>query len=329
MFTPSSKAFPLALGLALLIVMLFLLGAALLWLSYRSADAKRISARLQVLTLRAQADGEVRRQQSSGSGARPVIETWFLALPWMRMTAQRLQQAGLRWSVKQLFLVSAMCGVSGTAMIGLVMQRSIAIAIGVGTLLACGPVAYVYYRRKQRLQRLARQLPEMLSYLARYLRTGGSLPVGLQMIGDKLAEPIAGEFRVVHDEINFGLPVQQALANLAGRVPDTDLRNFVIALTINSETGGNIIEVLNNLSRLIRERQKLADKVKVLASDGIFAAWLLVCMPFVLVAALSVVAPKWIAVLWNDAGALSMVQWALALMALGIFLIRKITRIRV
>ena len=107
-----------------------------------------------------------------------------------------------------------------------------------------------------------RQLPEALDLVARALRSGHSFASGLQMIGEEMAEPIANEFRIVADEVNFGVSLQQALTNLSERVPLTDLRYFVVAVMIQRDSGGNLTEVLGNLSRLIRERLKLLARVQ-------------------------------------------------------------------
>ena len=112
------------------------------------------------------------------------------------------------------------------------------------------------------------------------------------MVGEEMAEPIAGEFRIVHDEVNFGVSLQQALTNLSERVPITDLRYFVVAVLIQRESGGNLTEVLGNLSRLIRERLKLLAKVRVLSSEGRLSAWILGLMPFALAVLLQHAQPR-------------------------------------
>jgi tight adherence protein B len=96
---------------------------------------------------------------------------------------------------------------------------------------------------------MERQLPDALDLVTRALRAGHSFASGVQMIGEEMAEPIASEFRMVADEVNFGVSLQQALTNLSERVPLTDLRYFVVAVLIQRDSGGNLTEVLGNLSR--------------------------------------------------------------------------------
>jgi tight adherence protein B len=149
------------------------------------------------------------------------------------------------------------------------------------------------------------------------------------MVGEEAQDPIAGEFRIVHDEINFGVAVPTALTNLANRVPSPDMRYFVIAVLIQRETGGNLTELLGNISSLIRERLKLLGKVRVLSAEGRMSAWILCALPFALAGVINIVHPKFMAVLWTDPMGLNMIYAALVMMVLGALWMRKIIRIRV
>jgi tight adherence protein B len=123
--------------------------------------------------------------------------------------------------------------------------------------------------------------------------------------------------------------LEQAMSNLTARVPVTDLRYFVVAVLIQRESGGNLTEVLNNLSRLIRQRLKLFWHVRVLSAEGRMSAWLLSLLPFAIGGLMTVFNPEFMAPLWNDPLGLSIVRGMLASMACGVLLLRKIIRIRV
>jgi tight adherence protein B len=144
-----------------------------------------------------------------------------------------------------------------------------------------------------------------------------------------MSEPIAGELRITHEEVNFGISLPQALLNLAARVPSTDLRYFVIAVLIQRETGGNLTELLDNLSRLIRQRFKLLEKVRVLAAEGKLSAWIVGLLPFVVAGIINLNNPKFMQVLWTDPLGIKMVWAALIMMLLGILWMRKMIRIHV
>lgn len=165
--------------------------------------------------------------------------------------------------------------------------------------------------------------------LARSLRAGHAFAAAIQMVGDEFPQPMGGEFRMTFDEINYGVSLNDALANLAHRVPIHDLRYFVIAVLIQRETGGNLAELLDSITALVRERFKLFDKVRVLAAEGKLSAWVLVLLPFVTAGLISLVNPGFLDVLWEDSAGVLVVQTAAVLMVLGVFWIRRIIAIHV
>ena len=130
-------------------------------------------------------------------------------------------------------------------------------------------------------------------------------------------------------EINYGTSLQQALNNLGERIPITDLRYFIVAVLIQRESGGNLTEMLSNLSRLIRERLKLHAKIRVLSSEGRMSAWILGLMPFALAALLNFVNPEFMSTLWTDPIGIVILQWLAGLMVIGMLMLRRIVRIRV
>jgi len=165
--------------------------------------------------------------------------------------------------------------------------------------------------------------------MSRALKAGHALPSGLQMVGDEAQDPIAGEFRIVHDEINYGVAVPTALLNLAHRVPSTDMRYFVIAVLIQREAGGNLTEVLGKISALIRERLRLLGRVRALSAEGRMSGWVLGLLPFAVGGIINLINPKFMSVLWTDPMGLKLIYAALGMMTLGALWMRKIIKIRV
>ena len=165
--------------------------------------------------------------------------------------------------------------------------------------------------------------------IGRAMRAGHALPSGLHMAGQEMADPIAREFRTTHDEINFGVSMQQALANLSERVPITDMRYFVVAVLIQREAGGNLTEVLDNLSQLIRNRLKFHAKIKVLTTEGRMSAWVLGLLPFALAGLLFFANHDFIAILWTDPVGIQIANIFLAMMAVGAVWLYKLIQIRV
>lgn len=149
------------------------------------------------------------------------------------------------------------------------------------------------------------------------------------MVGEEMNDPIAREFAVTHDEVNFGVSLQQALTNLGQRIPITDLRYFIIAVLIQREAGGNLTEVLGNLSKLIRNRFQLLGKIRVLNAEGRISAWTLGLLPFALAALMNMGNPEFIRVLWTEPAGIKLTQIMLMIMAVGAFWLWRITKVRV
>jgi tight adherence protein B len=329
MISATEKSLPLIVGLVCLVVAFVLAAVYLLWRAYQGDDARRIARRLRELGLEADRRKNRSLQKSSDRGSGSGIPHRSQRFPWLVWSERLILQAGLEWSLARFALTSLMCSAAAGGFANLVLRQSAWIGSGLAAAAASLPLIYVLHQRKRRLARLREQLPEMLSYLAAYLRSGGGISHGLQAASEKMAQPIAGELRMLRDEINFGVPFQRAMANLAVRVPNVDLRFLVIALSINRETGGTIIATLDNLSRLIRARQTLFARIRILASEPIFSARVTVAMPFVLVGVMSTVAPGFMTPLWEDPIGQTLVQAALALMVIGIVILRKMVRVRV
>jgi tight adherence protein B len=191
------------------------------------------------------------------------------------------------------------------------------------------PVIRVLRARRQRLKAIEQQLPDALELMARALRAGHAFLSALQMVSTEGSEPIAQEFRMTFDEVNYGVAMQDALMNLATRVPVTDLRFFVIAVSIQRETGGNLAELLDKLGMLIRARFKLLGTIRVLSAEGRLSAWILSLLPFVLVVLINLVNPKFMSILWTDPAGVYLVGGGLILMTIGIVWMRRIIQIRV
>jgi tight adherence protein B len=174
-----------------------------------------------------------------------------------------------------------------------------------------------------------RQIPEALDLMGRALRAGHAFPTAVKMVGDEMADPIGKEFRILFDETNFGVPQNEALVRLADRVPVDDLRFFVVAVTIQRESGGNLAELLDNIASIVRARLKLLGEVRTLSAEGKMSAWVLGLLPFCVAVLINLVNPNFMDVLWTDPVGLRLVGGALVLMAFAVWWMRIIIRIRV
>jgi tight adherence protein B len=179
------------------------------------------------------------------------------------------------------------------------------------------------------MRKVEEVLPDTLDFIARALRAGHAFSAALAMVGQEGQEPLRSEFRTTFDEINFGVATQEALNNLSQRVPSSDLRFFVVAVLIQRETGGNLAEILGNISKLVRDRLKLYGRIRVLSAEGKLSAWILTLLPFATAALINIVNPSFMSVLWKDPVGLKIVAGTCMMMVVGIFWMWRIIKIRV
>jgi len=204
-------------------------------------------------------------------------------------------------------------------------------AIGWAALLIGGflPYSFVSYRRQKRFEKFEELFPEAIDTLARAVRAGHAFTTALEMISSEVAEPLAGEFRKLYEEQKFGMPVRDALMNLTERVPLVDVKFFVTAVMLQRETGGNLAEILDNLSYVIRERFKIQRQVRVHTAQGRLTMALLMAMPPAVVAILSIFSPQFVRPLFYDPIGHALLVASIALQTVGYFVIRKIIKIQV
>jgi tight adherence protein B len=316
-------------ALVLFIAVVFLLeGAYVLWNDYKGPEVQRMERRLRAL---AAGDGS----QESRSLLKVALQgepTWLtrllVASPRASAIDRWLQQSGSNVSVGRFVLVSTMAGVS-VALLAMVLRLPLPLALLLGAVGFVVPAIVVTVRRSRRLRRFDEQLPDCLDLIARALRAGHAFPSALQMVGSEAADPVASEFQTTFEEINYGVSVHDAMLNLARRVPSLDLRYFVVAVLLQRETGGNLAELLDNLSALIRQRFKLLGRIRVLAAEGKLSAYILIGLPFVTAATVYAVNPKFMSLLWTDPAGLRLSAGAMVMMVLGAMVMWRIVKIRV
>lgn len=314
--------------LGFLAVVLFLEGAYLAWNAYKGPEATRIERRLQALSAGGSGAAELTIVKNRLLSETPAMERVLLGIPRIHNLDRLLLQSGLKLNVAG-FLGMSLLLAAGGLVIALLLAFPILLLAVFTVVVGLLPLFYVVNTKQKRLDTIEQQLPDSLDLMARALRAGHALPGALKMVGEEMSEPIAGEFRTTFDEMNYGVSLQDALTNLASRVPITDLRYFVISVLIQRETGGNLAELLDKISALIRARFKLLGSIRVLSAEGRLSAWILTILPFALAGVISMINPKFIGVLWTDPTGQKMVAGALLLMALGIFWMWRIIKIRV
>jgi len=191
------------------------------------------------------------------------------------------------------------------------------------------PYAYASHMRAKRFQRFEERFPEAIDTLARAVRAGHAFTTALELIANEVSEPVAGEFRQLYEEQKFGLPVRDALINLTERVPLVDIKFFVTAVMLQRETGGNLAEILDGLSYVIRERFKILRQVRVHTAQGRLTMVLLMALPPVIVLTMQLMNPGFIRPLFTEPLGHAFIVAGITLQTIGYFFIRKIIRIQV
>ncbi|MDO8775843.1 MAG: type II secretion system F family protein [Burkholderiaceae bacterium] len=310
-------------------VVLLIEGVYLTWNSSKGPEAERVSRRLRVMSAGGKGDEQsisiIKERLLSKT---PTMQRLLLQMPRIGTLDRLLQQSGLSWSVAD-FLGMSLIAFLIAFFAGSYLAMPWLLRLALAGAIAMLPLLYVTRAKSKRLAHIEQQLPDALDLIGRALRAGHAFPTALKMVGDEMNDPLAGEFRATFDEVNFGIAMPDALMNLATRVPSTDLRYFVIAVLIQRETGGNLAELLTSISAIIRDRIKLMGQIKVLSAEGRLSAWILSLLPFGAALMIQLTNPKFLEVLYTDPAGRKMLVVAGVMMLLGIFVMRKIIRIRV
>jgi len=239
-----------------------------------------------------------------------------------------LQQANSQMPMGVFFLMSGCSGMVG-CLVGAYKDWGLPVALGLGVMASLLPWLFIRIKRKRRFAEFQRLLPEGLDLMARALRAGHAFSVGMKMVGDEFPDPIGPEFGRTVEEISFGIDTPEALRNLTGRVDCVDLKFFVTALVVQRETGGNLAEIIEAISRLIRQRYELFGRIKSLSAEGRLSGYILFALPFVMAGVLFYLNEEYMSLLFEDPIGHMMVVGAGLLMCLGAFVMRNMCQIKV
>ena len=309
-----------------LAILLLVEGIYLVVRNRMNPEAKHLRERLKVLSLTNYSEEEVDLLRKKTLSQVPWLNRLLLSIRWAQKLDQLLQQADIRHPVGLFILLSVLLASGGGLIAAFVTPVLVLPAIA---LLGLIPFVYIYVKKRKRMRKFERQLPDTMDLIARALKAGHALSGGLQLVGEEFGDPIGTEFQRTVNEINFGVAVPDALKALAQRVDCQDLKFFLMSVIIQRETGGNLAEILENIARLIRERFKLQGRVRVLSAEGKLSAIILVAIPFFLGFVLSIINPDYINTLFQDPIGIVLVIFACVMMALGILMMKKMVAIRV
>jgi tight adherence protein B len=251
-----------------------------------------------------------------------LARTTVLASSLQRLIAR----ADVQMTVGSLLLVSA-CLFLGVWLVVGWITRLRWLGFALGAMLAFLPYFFVRFKANKRIRTFEEQFPEAIDLIGRALRAGHAFTTGLAIVAEEAPQPVAGEFRLLYDQQNFGMPLGDALKAFAERIPLLDARFFVTAVLTQRESGGNLSEILANLASVMRERFKVKRQVRVISAHGRITGWVLSGLPPSLALAFLITSPNHIMTLVNDPMGIQMILGALFLQIVGTLIIRRLVNI--
>ncbi len=258
----------------------------------------------------------------------PVLNKSLQRLPIAERVQTFLDQADLSMPAGTFIGVIAGLFLFGL-LVGWFIGRTPLYAVIFGLLLASLPYAGACMKRKARIKKFTAQFPDALELMSNSLRAGHAFTSALGLVAEEMTDPIASEFQRVFEEQTYGMPLEDALQGMMQRVDSLDLKFFAIAVMIQRETGGNMAEILDSIGHTIRERFKILGQVQTLTAQGRLSGWVLGFLPIGLGAALYLMNPDYLGILFTDPRGKLLLGFAGGLQITGFLLIRKIINIQV
>lgn len=271
-------------------------------------------------------EGSVVRQEKAGP--LPQLDHLIEAAPGVDRLKHLIEKSGVSTTPSGIFMAGFIAAAAFVLIAMMFTDKPFArpVAALVGFVL---PFAYLKRRATVRLKKFEEHFPEALDLLSRAIRAGHAFQTAMGMVATELQDPVGPEFKKTFDQQNFGLPLKDALNELADRVDLLDVRFFVTAVLIQRDTGGNLAEILDNLAHVVRERFKILRQVRVHTAHGRFTGYVLLALPAALACVLMWVNPEHMGLLFKEPMGHMMVIGAICLQTIGFFWIRQVIKIEV
>ncbi|PYX04086.1 MAG: hypothetical protein DMG85_18515 [Acidobacteria bacterium] len=258
----------------------------------------------------------------------PWLDELIRELPGSLALATLIRQAGQKWHVTTVIVTSLIAAAAGGWLASSIIPLDL-LNIAIAIVLGISPYLYLLIAREMRFRRCDALLPEAIDLMARGLRAGHAVPAVLEMVGQETADPLASEFQTLHEQMNLGLPLREAMLNLVDRVPRDDMRFLATAILLQKETGGNLAQILDKTAALARERARLRGQLRIYTAQGRITGWILCFAPFIMFGLISAVNWTYEKALFTDPTGLRIVYAGLFMMVVGILVIRKIIDIKI
>jgi tight adherence protein B len=249
-----------------------------------------------------------------------ILEKFHLSTNLQRM----INQADLSMRVGELVMLILIAGGLGM-ILGIHLENTL-LTVGLAVFFSVIPLIFVHRRRAERLRHFTEQFPDVLDMMTSALRAGHGFGRALQLVATEVPDPAGKEFRKTFEENNLGIPSREALMNFTERIDSVDLKLFATAVTIQRESGGDLTEILTNISQTIRERFRLLGQIRIYTTQGRITTWILGVLPVVLAVIISLFDPEYIGFLFTDPRGQFMTVVAVILQLIGFIMIKKIVK---
>ena len=255
-----------------------------------------------------------------------LFNSILAAIPAVGKLDELMQQGGVKMLAGVFILLSFTVGAVFFLCCSLLLQP-LPISLVIAAVGLFIPYCYLFHKRRQRKAQFEALFPDALDLMSYSLKAGHSIMASFRMVAEEMADPIGEEFRRVVDEINFGRELDTTLRNFSRRIDSTELKFFVTSVIIQRETGGNLVELLVRISEVIRKKFRFREKVKTVTGEAKLSAAILLALPFLAGAAILIVNPQYLSVLFSDPiGPYAMVT-ALVMMGIGTFIMYKLVQL--
>lgn len=316
---------------AFLAVLALIEGGYLLWRSLNVERSVKVSKRLRAMSATGMKHHEavsiLRERHFSDI---PFLNRMLAMVPRFHALDRLLEQAGASITVSRYILIQLVLTLVLFIFLYVVLDAlmlvSLPVALVAGFMI---PHIYIVRRKIRRSDNFTQQLPDALDFIARSLRAGNPFSAAIRAVSKEMPQPIAGEFGATFDELNYGVEMEEALRHLGERTGNEEIRYFIAAVLIQRTTGGNLAEILNQISSIMRARASTYREIRILATEMKYSANILVALPFVVALLLAILSPDYISVLFNTEAGLIVVGIQLMFMAMGYWIVQKMVHFRV
>ncbi|MEQ1438722.1 type II secretion system F family protein [Fontimonas sp. SYSU GA230001] len=293
-----------------------------------SGTAARLEQRLRAIKLEGAEDSAAPMIRERYLRRFSPFERRLEELPGMAAVARLIEQAGYTFPAYRLVGLAATFALVGALLAWWFTHHAGLVLLG-ALVAAVLPVLQIYEKRGERLRLFEEQLPDALDMMARALRAGNPLVETFRFAAEEMDEPVSKELGTTWSHLNYGVSLKASFDDMIRRMPCTSLRAMATAILVQRETGGNLAEILDKISAVLRQRFRFQRRVRTLTAEGRMSAWVLILMPFGLSVLLSVTSPEYLPMLLREPTGRLLILGAVGLMSIGILWIRRVIRIRI